>query len=58
MGLDDTYPRELDDVVTKPLSIIFEKLWLSGEVLGTERRETSLPFTRKGGKMSQGATGQ
>ena len=33
MGLDDTYPRilkELADVISKLLSIIFEKMWLSG----------------------------
>ena len=40
---------ELADVVAKLLCIVFEKSWLSDEVLVTGKRETSLPFVRKGG---------
>ena len=49
MGLNDVHPRvirELADVVTELLSIIFEKLWLSGEVSGAGQRETSLIYKK------------
>jgi len=44
-------------VVAKLLSIIFEKLWLSGEFPKTGEREASLPLTRKGGRRTWGTTG-
>ena len=59
MGPDDIHPRalkEVADVVVEPLSVIFEKSWLSGEVLVTEKRETLLPFLRKGERKTQGTT--
>ena len=57
MGPDDIHTRvlkEMAGVVAKPLSIIFEKSWLSGEVLDNGGRVTSLPFTRKGARRTPG----
>ena len=56
MGLDNMnlrFPWELADVVAGPLSIIFEKSWLSGTVPKTRKRETLLLFIRKGGREMQ-----
>ena len=61
MGLDDIHPRilkEMADVVAKPPSIIFENSWLSGEVpCDWKKRETLLPFLRKGERKTPGTTG-
>ena len=61
-GLDDVYSkvlRDLADVVTEPLSIIFEKLWLSGEVPTDWKKWKHLqPFTKKGGRRTQETTGR
>ena len=60
-GPDDMDPgalKELADVVAEPLSIIFEKLWMSGEVPTDWKKWKHLqPFTKKGGRRTQGTTG-
>ena len=61
MGLDDIHPgvlKEMADVVAELTSIIFEKSWLSVKSPVTGKRETLLPFLRKGERKSQGTTGQ
>ena len=61
MGPDYIHPRvlkEMADVVADLLSIIFEKSWLSSEGPMTEKRETLLPFLRKGERRTWGTTGR
>ena len=57
LGLDGVHPRvlkELAEVVAKPLSIIFEKSWLSGEVPDNWRKGYVTPIYKKGSKEDPG----
>ncbi|KFP44593.1 hypothetical protein N324_03627, partial [Chlamydotis macqueenii] len=57
MGHDEMHPqvlREPVNEVTKPLSIIFEKLWQSSEVPTDWRRGNISPIFKKGNKEDLG----
>ncbi|KFV79933.1 RNA-directed DNA polymerase from mobile element jockey, partial [Struthio camelus australis] len=57
MGPDGMHPRvlrELADVIARPLSIIFERSWRSGEVPEDWKKACVTPVFRKGKKEESG----
>jgi len=58
---DEMHPwilREQSDKVARPLSIMFERSWQSGEVPTDWRRGNITPIFKKGKRKTRGTTGQ
>ncbi|KFO93789.1 hypothetical protein N320_10922, partial [Buceros rhinoceros silvestris] len=57
MGLDEIHPRVLKEqveVLTKPLSIIYQQSWLTGEVPADWRLANVMPIYKKGKREDPG----
>ncbi|KFW91892.1 hypothetical protein N336_03720, partial [Phalacrocorax carbo] len=57
MGLDGIHPRVLKDlaeVLTKPLSILYQQSWITGEVPVDWRLANVIPIYKKGQKEDAG----
>ncbi|KFO89026.1 hypothetical protein N320_00456, partial [Buceros rhinoceros silvestris] len=57
MGPDEIHPsvlRELPEVITKPLSIIYQQSWLTGEVPADWRLANVTPIYKKGKREDPG----
>jgi len=57
MGPNEMHPRvlrELADVIVKPLSVVFEKSWQSGEVPDDCEKGTIAPVFEKSRKKDRG----